>query len=53
MMDSIDLSRIIIVPMSKGACPVCAVKHGKDEAHETRSLYYIMRAMRDMVREHG
>ena len=42
MSDTFDADRIIITPMRPGACPVCAARHGPNDPHETRSLYFIM-----------
>lgn len=35
------MGKIKIIPMSDGACRVCATVHGRDEPHEKDSLYYL------------
>lgn len=32
--------KLIISAPGPGKCPVCGVKHGEHEPHDTRSLYY-------------
>lgn len=49
----IELDEIRIVPVRKGACPVCGARHGPDEGHDTRSLVYIMRMLRQRDKTDG
>ncbi len=31
---------MMLLPPAEGTCPICAVTHGPDEAHNAQSLYY-------------
>ena len=43
---TVELDEIRIVPMRRGACPVCAARHKPEDGHDKRSLRYIMRLLR-------
>ena len=43
--------RLIVSAPGIGKCPVCAVRHGKDQPHDIRSVYYIVRYRQKYGRE--
>lgn len=42
----LPFAQAVVSPPTMDTCPVCAVKHGKDEPHCRGSVYYQMRFFR-------